>query len=274
MRKLLIVAFLTLILSPVTLGENAFWKEKKSTQWSRKEVIRMMTKSPWSQRIAFSLPGSWSAMGRRRAGEADTQLRDPRRMPVQTGPFLMGRATGRPQDTRRLAITPSTTPDSDKNARIHLHLTVRWYALPLRHARDRWEELWSSEKNSRKNRQKVVAYVIGISGLPARSLAGDVERLKAVFDQVKTDSFLKVKGRDPIVSSGLWIPTSAGAVNLRSAPWRSGGEFYLLFPRDKKDGYIITLEDKKVEFVTRIGSLEVKRKFKLKDMVYNGKLEL
>ncbi len=36
----------------------------------------------------------------------------------------------------------------------------------------------------------------------------------------------------------------------------------------------ITSEDRKVEFVTKIGSIKVKRKFKLKDMVYNGKLEL
>ena len=46
----------------------------------------------------------------------------------------------------------------------------------------------------------------------------------------------------------------------------------MMFPRT--GSYEITLADKKVEFVAQVGSLKVKRKFKLKDMIYNGKLEL
>ena len=36
----------------------------------------------------------------------------------------------------------------------------------------------------------------------------------------------------------------------------------------------ITLDDKEVELDLKLGSIEAKRKFNLKDMVYNGKLEL
>ncbi|MCL5743645.1 MAG: alpha/beta hydrolase, partial [Acidobacteria bacterium] len=36
----------------------------------------------------------------------------------------------------------------------------------------------------------------------------------------------------------------------------------------------ITLEDKEVEFISRVGPVEFKRKFKLKEMVYGGKLAL
>jgi hypothetical protein len=36
----------------------------------------------------------------------------------------------------------------------------------------------------------------------------------------------------------------------------------------------ITLEDKEVEFVTKMGPLEFKRKFRLKDMMYEGELSL
>ena len=276
MRKPLIGAFLTLIVSLVTLWGNSFWKEKEFTEWSQKEVIRIMTKSPWSQRVAILLPGrdqGGAGRDQRGAGRNGGQLRDPSRVPAQTGPFLMGRTAGGREEKTFVVTTPKT-PGGDPEGRFHLNLTVRWYALPLRHARARWEELLSPEKNSQENRRTGAGYVIGISGLPTRFLAGEAKRLKVVFDRVRSDSFLKIKGRDPIVASGLWLPANQGVVNLRSAPWRSGGEFYVLFPRDKKDGYVITLEDKKVEFVTRIGSLEVKRKFKLKDMVYNGNLEL
>jgi hypothetical protein len=35
-----------------------------------------------------------------------------------------------------------------------------------------------------------------------------------------------------------------------------------------------TLDDKEVEFATKLGDLSLKYKFRLKDMVFNGKLEL
>lgn len=44
----------------------------------------------------------------------------------------------------------------------------------------------------------------------------------------------------------------------------------LAFPRDDA----ITLDDKEVELVSRIGNYNVKKKFKLKDMVVNGQLAL
>jgi len=36
----------------------------------------------------------------------------------------------------------------------------------------------------------------------------------------------------------------------------------------------ISVEDKDIEVVLRLGQIELKRKFSLKDMIYNGKLEL
>ena len=42
------------------------------------------------------------------------------------------------------------------------------------------------------------------------------------------------------------------------------------FPRSES----IVLEDREVEFVTKLGQFDVKKKFTLKDMVFKGKLEL
>ena len=42
------------------------------------------------------------------------------------------------------------------------------------------------------------------------------------------------------------------------------------FPRDDE----ITLEDKDVEFITKLGQVEVKQKFKLEDMVFAEQLAL
>jgi len=78
-----------------------------------------------------------------------------------------------------------------------------------------------------------------------------VERLKEV-------TTLNRKSKEPI------------RPEVVQAAQQSQNSFLFLFP--KSDA--ITLEDKDVEFATRIGPLEVKRKFKLKDMVYQGQLSL
>jgi len=51
---------------------------------------------------------------------------------------------------------------------------------------------------------------------------------------------------------------------------KDGSTILFTFPRTAA----ISLNDKEVEFVTRFGPMEIKHKFKLKDMVYQGRLEL
>ena len=116
---------------------------------------------------------------------------------------------------------------------------------------------------------------MGISGFPARLFRGEPEQLKLVSEHMTSQSFLKIKGREPIQASGVFIPVGRSEViNVRSQPWRTGVEIIVMFPREQDGSDVISLEDKKVQFETEIGTLKVKRKFELKDMVYNGKLEL
>ena len=51
---------------------------------------------------------------------------------------------------------------------------------------------------------------------------------------------------------------------------QTSGSIMFYFPRDPA----ITLADKEVVFVTRMGPLALKAKFPLKNMVYQGKLDL
>jgi len=48
---------------------------------------------------------------------------------------------------------------------------------------------------------------------------------------------------------------------------------YLFFPKAEPGSHVITLEDNEVEVNLKLGSTEIRRKFKLKDMVYEGQLE-
>jgi len=49
---------------------------------------------------------------------------------------------------------------------------------------------------------------------------------------------------------------------------------FFIFPREEDGKPLLTLEDKEVAFFIQLGNLNLKCKFKLKDMVVNGKLEL
>ena len=96
-------------------------------------------------------------------------------------------------------------------------------------------------------------YDIMVAGLPSRV---DLTKLQ---DMLKAGTTLSIKGKDPIHPSSIDIGKGERASNVGFKFSRAAA---------------ITLDDKEVEFVTKIGQAEVRYKFHLKDMVYNGKLEL
>ena len=119
---------------------------------------------------------------------------------------------------------------------------------------------FGSEAGTAEEGQQLLArpethYLVSVSGLPAR-MAGFAKQNP---EQLKQVTSLKRKKREPIPPEGVQVQTREQLVDL-----------YFGFP--KTEG--IKLEDKDIEFVMKLGQLDVKRKFKLKDMVYNGKLEL
>ena len=129
---------------------------------------------------------------------------------------------------------------------------VRWEsALPIR------------EANHNKSKDDPAAnYILKVLGdLPMLSLASNDEteaEYAQRLDNLKQYTKLEKKG-DPIYLS-----------NLRHEG--KGEEEGTLFYFVRND--LITLDDKAVTLVTKLGPIDVKCKFTLKDMMYQGKLEL
>jgi hypothetical protein len=96
-------------------------------------------------------------------------------------------------------------------------------------------------------------YVIVVSGIPTRiaQIARDPANLSR--------STLKVGKKAPVSPRNVDAQGRTQSVEL-----------IFSFPRTDP----ATLEDKEIEVSLKLGELELKRKFALKDMVYNGKLEL
>ena len=158
-------------------------------------------------------------------------------------------------------------------------VTIRWMsALPIKHAvlRQRMgKEAESSpqakEFLERQETHYVVAVIMpfrgggagfgGRQGRPDEGTQEEVnpeERRKRMADRLKEVTALKRKGKEPIRPERI------------EPPQQDQNSFLFLFP--KKEA--LTVEDKEVEFVTKVGQFDISRKFKLKDMVYQGQLAL
>ena len=77
--------------------------------------------------------------------------------------------------------------------------------------------------------------------------------------------------RGQLVAKNL-TPIQANSASLRQEG--RGVDLYLVFQRAEPGAHLITLDDTEVEVVVKTNAVQLKRKFTLKNMVYQGKLEL
>jgi hypothetical protein len=140
-----------------------------------------------------------------------------------------------------------------------MEVFIRWEsALPLKQARLRAQFGDNLPKPGDSNYtldQPDKDYVISLTGLHGAGSrdSGDM--------------------RETLLSSSQLLIKGKSGISPEDVKFDSGSEGYtirFLFPRTTP----IDLDDKEVTFQTALGHLKIDRKFKLKDMVYNGKLAL
>ena len=139
-------------------------------------------------------------------------------------------------------------------------LQIRWSsAKPVKIAMARMK--FGAEADTKPEVKEMVDrvendYLITIDGIPAMMARQGPEKLIAAL---KKGCFIHCPGKDDLAPSDAQVGQGEkGIVALVS------------FPR--KDSY--SLDDKEVEFSMKMGNISAKRKFKLKEMVFEGKLEL
>ena len=139
-------------------------------------------------------------------------------------------------------------------------VVMRWQsALPVKQAMAKFrfqdEVKTSKEAADSLNRQESV-HILGIVGMPGR-----VQSYKA--EDIMAKSSLIIEDRPDIKPTQV-IPQQEGAtVGL-----------YIIFPKFNEDGTpVISLQDKEIEVTITVGRYDVIKKFGLKDMVYQGKLD-
>ena len=237
----------------LALFADDFWIKKPFTAWSDKEASKLLTNSPWSHSVVFGggaidEPGRAVSGGNPAASPSDDSM---------TGAAI---GAGGPAN-------PGSRPDGNRaggelprggRTTVPITVHVRWLsARPVRQAlviAKLGRERVDSEQARKFLEQSPGYYVVAVAGLPPRMAAAlSEDRLAAL---AKTAMLLR-KDKDPIAAES--------AQRLTDEP---GVAF--LFPKTLP----ITLDDKEVEFVSKAGAIELKTKFKLKDMMLARKLEL
>jgi len=231
----------------VCLWAADFWQTKPYTEWNDKDLQKIETNSPWSKQVPVALGGGGGGpdTGRSKRGGSGSGG------DLDSGPGGGGGGgRGAGQGGGGGGI-----PDAGAS----LNITVSWRtALPVREALAK--EKFGAEAATSADAKKLVEeeqkfYGILVSGLPGRALRAN-EGIKAALLENTT---LSVKGKDPI------HPTDLQTGGNEQKP-----VVFFMFPKTAP----ISVDDKDVEFTTRLGAILVRQKFHLKDMVFNGKLDL
>jgi len=236
------------------------WQSKPYTEWSDKDVARVVNNSPWARevRVIPTKPPMSPAGGTSRRQSASEASRD---APMSADTGMRG-APDMSDPASRLERASGTDPMSEMSQTISL--IVRWQtALPMRQAQVRLKygaEGGSSEQAKQFLAQEQNVYVIGVFGLPA---------VQAGEEQIKREALaqttLSSKGKPAIRPIRADLNFVAGSVAGNRLM-----DVYFTFPKTSP----FTAADKDVELSTRVDSTPVRCVFHLKDMMFGGDLAL
>jgi hypothetical protein len=238
-------------LAPAAMWAADVWEAKPFQNWTQKDVQKIFNNSPWARQaravIAGAAPQAPGRSGQPAVGDASSND--------------SGVTRGRePAGAARMGSAPSDF-DQGPQSQMGIPVIVRWQsALPLRQAQMLGK--YGDSVAILPEAQKFLAdepslYVVAISGLAGSLVSaggGDQAR-----QSIAEKSTLTVRGKPPL-----------HPIAVDFLPVGSTVDVLIGFPRTTR----ITLEDQEVELASEIGRASVRYRFKLKDMIVRGKLEL
>ena len=261
-----------LVLGGVALF-GADWRDKPSTDWTADEVTKILNDSPWAQQVHMERGeqgrgGDWSGRNGGGGGGGWGGRGGGMGGPGGGGGGGWGGNRGGRQGGGQ----------SQGGSR---QVLIRWQsAAPVQQALAKQQGSSAAPVTPEAaaptgaQAQAPAAtpdadYIIAVAGLPEwpgrrkqeaggdNSGQSDEDRRQAFLDRMKQSTTLTAKGKSPL-----------GPEKVERA---ADGTILFYFPKSEQP---LSQDDGDVEFATRLGPMDLKHKFRLKDMKYQGKLAL
>ncbi len=233
-------------------GSKEFWEAKPASEWSADEIDRLLTKSPWAKDASAMSNGpgfgNGGGNGRSRGGG---------------GIGFPGGGIGFPGGGRQGGGYPGG--GNAGGGRESLTATVRWEsALPIQ------EALRIGAGDEKPNPDFEKYYVLALIG--DLQTSGGRRRTGGNSDD-DDDSNTRSDRRMDEFKESARLERKDGPIRFEKVEEGSrvgsrGPGVYFYFDR-KAD---VSMDDKFVTFSTKLGRMEIKAKFTMKDMLYHGKL--
>ena len=243
------------------------WEKKDFKDWTTEDAELIMRKSPWAKEMPMPAAGRPGQMvlehGDSGGPPPSGSLGNPSNTTTGTNMSAAGNpgsaGPADPSGTHNLPTphSPSTMSTSSGAPILHSNLTVVWAsARPIRLAVLRLRSGSNTPADSELERvtRPWPDYVIAVSGLPA-PIESELDPSK-----LKDNAFLSVKNKAPVVAS--------------RSDYRKIGNSDVYFFHFPKAALPIAASDRQVEFKMKMGKIEVKKKFELGEMHYQGELSL
>lgn len=235
-RLLLVTAFALMLANPLTISGQ--WSKKPYTDWNEKDATKLLNDSPWGQTHTFTdMSKSFS-----------------------TGP-------GR---------NPSAGSSASADASVrNVHIRVRFLsARPVREAVARMIELNQKGKLPEQVTAQLKAFVaMGFNDLVAITLDCESAESKQELQQVQA---LLNNRTTADLKNNTYLQSGVQKIFLDEyqSPKSDGLGARLVFPRLVDGKPWLTTESVEIHFHTELSATyKVDTRYKVKDMIYQGKLE-
>lgn len=247
-------------LPAMAFASKEFWEAKPASEWTSDEIDRMLTKSPWAKDASVMSGGPGfgnGGSGRSRGGGIG--------FPGGGGGGIgfPGGGVGFPGGGGRQGGGYPGGGGNDGGGRERLTATVRWEsALPIQ------EALRIGAGDEKPNADFEKYYVIALIG----DLSTSGRRRSSTSDD-DDDSTTRADRRLQELKESARLERKDGPISLEKVEEGSrtgsrGPGVYFYFDR-KAD---VSMDDKFVNFSTKLGRMDIKAKFTMKEMLYHGKL--
>jgi len=239
-NHIVLVPGLPALLLIISLAASAQWEKKPYSEWSEKDAQKVLNDSPWGKTQVFSTPGE--------------MFRSP--------------TSGRQGTATRTEPNPAQA--------LHLSFHVRFLsARPIRQAYSRLVELRQkggmNEQAAAQLKQFVsgefLEYVIIAVTCDSQEAGANTQQAMSLLNtrgtaDLKNNTFLETKGGQRVFLQEFQPPHQDGI----------GARF--IFPRMVDGKPFITPEGEEIHFVSELSSsYKLDRRYKIKDMMTDGKLE-